>query len=124
MLDPQMSDAVIDTITGTIPPPHRAVVQTQRGEIWRLAAVEGFERVFFNLFGQNDAEPRDLFAEDLDARIGDPATAETHPRRMTSSLPRARTLIGRMLKQRDTGFAPEAMADEQRRIRGGRQQRR
>src|SRR5215510_11613739 len=118
-----MSDAVIDPITGPVPPPHRAVVQTQRGKPWQFAAGERFERVFFNLVGQNDAEPRDLFAEDFDDRISDPIFAETHPRRMASSLPRAGTLVGRMLKQRDTSFAPQAMADEQRRICGDRQQR-
>src|SRR5262245_33074295 len=106
-----MSDAVIYSIAGTVPPPHRAVVQTQRREFWRLAAGEQFEGVFFKLFGQNDAEPRDLFAEDFNHRVSDPAFAEAHSGRMASSLPRARTLVGRVLEQCDTGFAPQAVAD-------------
>jgi hypothetical protein len=124
MFDPQMSDAVIDPITRPVPPPYCAIAQTQSRKFWRLAACDQFERVFFDLFGQDDAEPRDLLAEDFDDRIPDPAFAETHSRRMAARLPRARTLIGRMLEQRDAGLVPQAMADEQRRIRGDRQQRR
>src|SRR5262249_2844648 len=119
-----MGDAVIDPVTRTVPPPNRAVVQAQRIEFRRLAAGERFERVFLNLFSQDDAESRDLFAEDFDGRIFDPALTKTHAGRVASGLPRARTLVRRVLEQRDPSLAPQSMADEQRRICGDCQQRR
>src|SRR5262249_32043269 len=119
-----MGDAVIDPVTRTVPPPNRAVVQAQRIEFRRLAAGERFERVFLNLFSQDDAESRDLFAKDFDGRIFDPALTKTHAGRVASRLPRARTLVGRVLEQRDPSLAPQSMADEQRRICGDCQQRR
>jgi hypothetical protein len=122
MFDPQMGRTGTRAITRTVPPPHRAVVQTQRSEFGQFTARKHFKRIFVNLSGQHDAEACNLFAEDFDDRVLDPTLAETYTRRMASRLTRARSFIRRVLKQGHTGFVPQAMADEQRRVYGNRQQ--
>src|SRR5262245_7574788 len=118
MFDPQMSFSLIDTVTGPVPPPHRPVMQTQRRKFREFAESKQFKRVFVNLSCQDNPKTGALFAEDFDDRVFDPVFAEARPRRMAPRLPRARSFIVRMLEQRHSGFGPEAVTDEHRRIGG------
>jgi hypothetical protein len=96
-------------------------VQLQRFEVRHAPAREHFERVLFRLGREDDAEARDVFAEEFEHRALQPRLAKTDPRRKAAVSLRGGACVGRVLEERDARLLPEAVAEPQRRVHGRRE---
>ena len=123
VLDPQVGPAFRDAVARPVPAVHRSVVEAQGLELRNPAGGEDGEGVVADLGGDQQLEAGDVFAEDLEHRVVDPALAEADPRRL---LPAVGVMAGvdRLAEDRDPGLAPQPLAEEQRRVGGGGEDRR
>src|SRR5262249_37253073 len=120
ILDPQVRNTVVNTVTRAIPAPDSAVVHSQCRQQRRLAASQYLKRVFVRLRDHDRTKARNLIGKKFDYRISQPSIAETHTGGLAARQLRTRTFIGGVLKQGHTRFLPQAVTKEQRRIyRGG-----
>ncbi len=110
LLDPQMRRAVgIGADQRAVPAPDRAVVKLEAGKIGLvLARDRQQDRIVFEILGEDRGR--------VLARI---AGAEGHPveRGVVARL------LDRLLEDRDAGFVPQRLAEQERRIGGERDQR-
>src|SRR5271167_709836 len=108
-------------ITGPIPAPDGAIVQTQGGELRNLAFSELFHGIYIHVRCHDHREPGNVLAEDFNHRPLHPSFPKTHSRRMLPRHLTVGTLVHRVLEDRDSCFVPEAAAQEDMRVRGGGQ---
>jgi site-specific DNA-cytosine methylase len=93
-------------------------MKAQRREARNLAACQHRERVFVGAVRHDDAEARDLLAEEFDDGVFEPALAEAGARRLAPRLLRARARIVGVLEERNARPLPEAPAEQERRVDG------
>src|SRR5271157_1373741 len=117
-LNSQMGTPTQHAITGPIPAPHRAVVQTQGGKLWNLASPELFHGIFSHFRSHDHREPGNVLAEDFNHRPLHPSFPKTHSRRMSPRHSTVGTPIDRVLEHRNSCLVPETVPQEDGRIRG------
>ena len=119
MLDAQMA-AVARVVHGTIPGPHRAVMETQSVERGQLSRVRASRRdPAPRVTGEHHLVIEHSCHERLERAL-DPAAPERDAR--TSALVLLRAPLGPhvhgLLEQRDSGFLPQAMLGKEGRVAG------
>jgi hypothetical protein len=124
VLDPEVRFAVVgNAVAGPVPAVDRSVMQAQRVEFGHLASGDHADRVFLELRGQDDPEPGDVLLEDLDHRFVDPVISEVDTGLEPAGGQRFGAGIDRILEHGDPGFVPEPLAEQDRRVDAGCQQR-
>ncbi len=73
--------------------------------------------------GEHGAEAGDVLAVEVDDRGGDPAVAEAHPPAALAHVLTRPPRVDRLLEQGDARLGPQPLAEEQRRVGGGRERR-
>src|SRR5690606_19676730 len=118
-----MRSPLRDTIAYAIPAVHRAVVQLEGAQRGHAAPVQDLERILYVTRGQKDAESRNVLLDDLEHRFVHPVISEVYARAHLAQVEIRAPRIDRLLEKRDPRLPPEAISEEQRRVRGGGEHR-
>ena len=109
---------------GAVPAPDGAVVQGQGAQGWILAVAGPGAGPGRDVAGEHGAEAQGVLAEELGGGGADPALAEAHPGRGAAVALGGAAGVGGAGEHGDAALAPEAAAQDQRRVAGGGQERR
>ncbi len=101
-------------VAGPVPPPHRAGVQAQGGELGDPTVGELLERIVVVVRGEHRAEAGDVLLVQLGDRRRHPIVAEAHPGRALADVVTGPPGVDGLLEQGDPRLRPQPLAEQQR----------